>query len=808
MESLIHDLRVSLRSLFSRPAFAAAGILTLALGIGATTTVFSIVFGVLIRPLPYPESQQLLTVWQTDARNPSTAQDGGASPLNDDDWRKARTLEAVALYSGANVVINEGNDPQAVRAGMVTRDFFRTFGVSPVLGREFTEEEDRPNGPAVAIISYGLWQEKFGSVPDVIGKTINVFARPRLIVGVAPRNFSFPEEARLWLPVQNNDENCARDCYYLAGVARMKPGIPAEVAQQELKVLAQQVVKAEPQANPNLTFMAATLRDSIVGPVTRPLYILFGAILMVLLIACANVANLMLVRGSGRAGEIAVRAALGASRGRLVRQLLTESVVLALLGTGLGLLLANWALYGVIALSPGNLPRLTEVTLGWPAVFFSLGLTVLTAAVFGLVPAIQISRVTLAKAIRQGGRGDTGPGRGFGRSLLLAGEVGFSVLLLLGAGLLIRSFIEIQSVKLGFEPEGVAQFRLTLPSIRYDSPEKTLQLYEQFRERLKSHREIEAVSFVTAPPLGESEWKTAFRRLDRPEPKPGEGNVMIMRVVDPEYLAVTKIPLVSGRNFVPSDRHGSLPVALVTRAAAEKFWPGEDVIGKQIKTGVSMGYPSPDAMTIIGVVDDVRGSNITTKPEPEVYFAQSQSADDGAFVLIRTRGDVETVLNIARSELRALDSGLPMIRAGAMTDFVNKRMATPRFYMMLLASFAVLAVILAAIGIYGVVAYIVAQRTREIGVRIALGAGVANVIRLVLWQGFKPALLGVALGTAAALNIGDVMNKLLYEVGARDPITFVAVPVVVLLTVIAACVLPARRAGQTSPAIALRSEQL
>jgi predicted permease len=808
MENLLQDLRVSLRGLAARPAFTMAAALTLALGVGSTTTVFSVVFGVLLRPLPFVQSDRLVALWQTALANPVPALEGAASPLNDEDWRRARTLDAVALYATRSVVLNEGEEPAVVPGAVVTPDFFRVLGRPLLLGREFTADEDLPSGPQAAIISEGLWKERFGSRPDVLGRTITIAGQPRPIVGVAPAGLDFPEGARIWLPVRNNDQNCGRGCVYLNGIGRLADGAMLAAAQQEIAAIARQLERDFPDSNTGVTFRAAGLQGAIVGDVQRPLYILLGAIFMVLLVACANVANLLLVRGSGRRAELAVRSTLGASRGRLLRQLLTESLVIAFMGSGLGLLFASWALSAVIGLSPGDLPRLNEVRLGLPSLVFTMGMTAVTTLTFGLVPALQLTRIPLARALRQGGRGETGPAHTLGRSLLLAGEVAFSVMLLIGAGLLVRSVLNIRNVQLGFEPEGVTQFTVSLPSARYESPERAVQFYHELHSELRGMPGLESVAFSVAPPLGPHEIVSSFERTDRPPPEPGQGTNMTMRVIDPQYAELLRIPIVAGRNFTEADRHGAQPVALITQAAADRFWRGENAVGKQIRLGVSFGWPIDDPVTIVGVLGDVRGTGLTTQPQPGVYIPQAQAGNGSTTVLLRARGDDSQLLSQARSRLRRLDPALPLIRPGPLADYVRTRAAAPLFYMTLLAAFAILAVALAAIGIYGVVAYLVAQRTREIGVRIALGARVSNVVNLVLWQGMRPALIGITAGLLGALASARVMSRLLYDVCTRDLVTFAVVPTLVAATVLLACVLPARRAGRTPPAIALRSEQL
>ena len=808
MEILRQDLRVSLRSLLKRPAFTIAAVLTLALGIGATTTVFSVVFGVLLKPLPYRAPDQLVALWQGATNNPGPPNNTSSSPATRQDWLQARSLASVAMYSNTNVIMEQAGEPQVVPGATISQDFFKVFAEPMTLGREFSPEENRANGPLVAVISYGFWRERFGGTRDVLGKTIEISGRPRVIVGVAPQDFNYPNEARVGLPVQNDDQSCNRSCVFLNGIGRLKKGVTVKAARQELKVLAQAVEKQFPNTNAGVTFAVTSLRDSIVGDVQRPLFVLLGAIFLVLLIACANVANLLLVRGSGRSGEIAVRATLGASRLRLVRQLLTESLLIALVGAGFGLLFARWALDALIKLSPGTLPRLADVHMGYPAFLCALGLTAFTAMLFGLFPALQLTALELASSLRAGGRGNTGPRHTLGRSLLLSAEVAFSVILLLGAGLLIRSFAQLQSVKLGFDPGNVVQFTVPLPGVRYSDPGRKVLFFDELRTQLAALPDVREASVMMSPPLGFSEWATSLQRLDLPAPEPGKGLNSFLRLLDENTLRLLKIPVVKGRGFDANDRYGSLPVALISRAAAREFYPNEDPIGKQISIGVSFSYDNAPAYTIVGIVEDVRSTSITTIPQPEIYMARAQTSPSSATVLLRTIGDPDAVLQAARRELRKMDAALPLVRPGPMQMYVDRRTAAPRFYMALLAGFSIIAVVLAAIGIYGVVAYLVAQRRKEIGVRLALGAGLRNVVNLVLWQGMRPALMGIVAGLLGALAGGQVVAALLYQVDKRDPVTFLSVPAMVVATVALACVLPALRAVRTPPAIALRSEDL
>ena len=806
MENLIQDLRLALRSLARQRGFTVVAVFTLALGIGATTAIFSVVQGVLLRPLPYADPERLVTVWEEDTEEPSGELGGQVSHPNFKDvQQRTRSFEALALYSGTGITLSGLGDAEVVRGAIVTPDFFRVFGAEPYMGRGFTPEEDLPGGPRAVVVSHGFWQERLGGAPDVLERTLTISGREVPIVGVTPPDFAHPPDARLYLPVRNDDEDCGRGCIYLSAVGRLADGVTLDRAREELATVGSQLAQEYPSNNANSTFAVATLHAETVQGVRRALIVLLGAVAMVLLIACANVANLLLVRGAGRSGEIAVRTILGASRPRLVAQLMTESVVLALLGGTAGVLLAAWGIQGLQALAPANLPRIEEVALSASTVLFAFGLVVATAVLFGLVPALRAARVPFGTTIREASRGAVGgPRQGIGRRAILVAEVALSVLLLIGAGLMIRSFVELQQVDTGFSKDEAAIFTVALRGERYED----VPVRAQFVAELKQRMELATggrVGLVYPVPLGTSVIASSFERTDLPEPEPGQGPSSLQRIADRGFFELYDVVVLKGRLFEDTDRADAPRVVVISQEFAKQFYPGEDPIGKQIEVGVSWGLDEDSPRTIVGVVEDIRSLSLTEAPQPEMYIPFSQSIPGGITLVIRS-GDPAAALQSARAELGAMDAALPVIRPGLMSQLLHSHTARPTFYLMLLGLFALLAVVLAAVGIYGVVAYLVAQRTREIGVRMALGAQPRQVVELVVAQGMKPALLGVTAGVLGAVASGRIIASMLYETAPQDPATYVGVVVLLTAVVAAACAVPAWRATRIAPSTALRGD--
>lgn len=799
MDRLLQDLKVAMRALARQRTFSVVAVLTLALGVGATTAIFSVVHGILLEPLPYESSDRIVALGQTSQRAPAQPVGGSSSHVNFLDWKQqSQTIPEMALYTGGNAVVSDQSEADLVRIGTVTPGFFRVFRATPVIGREFTDAENVPTGPRAVIVSYGYWQERLGGRQDVLSQSVEISGVPWPIVGVAPRGFDFPNRARLWLPVRNNDEQCGRGCVYLNGIGRLADGVTLASAQQEMASIAAALEREFPGANTDVTVAVETLHDRTVGSVRLGLFVVLGAVGMVLLIACANVANLVLVRGVSRQGEMAVRTALGAGRRGLLSYLLTENLLLAVAGGALGVVLAVWGINLLKATAPQNLPRLDNVAFNVETFAFAFAVVVMTTVLFGVGPSLQLSRTPLMPSLGQ--RGTIGARRSrWTRSTLLMAEVGLSLVLLLGAGLLLRSLTALQQTDLGFQPENLTVFTIALPPARYPAAQ-VVATHQQLDDQLRAIPGVTQVARISGLPLGASENVFNFTRPDQPPPAPGQAPIALYRVVDPDYFDTLRIPLLAGRVFTAADRQGSPPAVVISRRMAETFWPGENPVGRPIQIG------DDEPGTVVGIVANVRSQGVARPADPEMYVPHAQTGVRSIMYVVKSASASDQVLSAARDVVRRLDSRLPLIFPGSMAELVDQQLARPRFYLMLLGLFAVLAVVLAAVGIYGVVAYVVTQRTREIGVRMALGATQRAVVTLMLWQGLRPAAIGMGIGLLVALAAGRVMQGLLYDVPPHDPMTFVGVSGALLAVVLIACAVPARRASAVPPADALRME--
>jgi putative ABC transport system permease protein len=798
VDTLIQNLKVATRSLLRHRAFSLAAVLTLALGIGAATAIFSVVYGVLLRPLPYRESDRIITLGQTAKDNPTEPVGGSVSPVNFLDWqREAKTVSEMALVSGGRFVITSLGDADVVQGGVVSPGFFSVMKSPPMMGRDFTHEENLPGGPRAIIVSHSFWQERMGGRADVLEQSLEVSGIPRRIVGVAPPGFDYPSKARLWGPVRNDDTQCGRDCVFLDGIGRLADDATPEVAQQEMTAIAAALEKAFPDDNTNVTVMVQTLQDRTVGSVQLALMVLLGAVVLVLLIACANVANLVIVRGVARQSEMAVRLAIGAGYRRVLSYLLVENVLLGLAGGIGGLLLAAWGIDALKLVAPANLPRLEEVHFDLPTFAFAMGMVVLTTVLFGIAPSLKLARVPLSQAVAS--RGTVGRGQStWGRSLLLTGEVALSLVLLLGAGLLLRSVAAQQNTELGFEADGRTVFALSLPPANYPA-DRVVQAMDQLAEKFAALPGVEKVARVSALPLGAAENTFNFLRPDQPPPAAGQTRVARHQSADANYFAAMGIPVLAGRAFTPADREGAPPVAVISKRMAEQFWSGQDPIGRPIQINGATA-------TIVGMVGDVRSLEVTQLPQPEMYQPLAQTRARSMRFILHSNLDSGEVLTGVRQVVREFDSRLPVIQPETMTQMVDEHLARPRFYLLLLSLFSGLALVLAAVGIYGVVAYVVSQRTREIGVRMALGARQQAVVRMMLLQGLRPAAAGIVVGIVASLALGRVASGLLYTVKPTDPATFVGVTLVLIAVVVIASYIPAMRASAVPPSEALRAD--
>jgi putative ABC transport system permease protein len=807
--SMWPDVQYAVRSIARKPLFHFMVVLTLALGIGANAAIFTVVHGVLWQPLPYPHPERLMMVWTHNPRQ-GFDKDVGTYP-NFEDWRReSRSFERMSGYFGTSVTLTESGDPAQVRGAHVTHEFFETMGVAPILGRGFIPANGQAGGERVVILAHGFWMRRFGGETSLIGRSIMLDGVPHEVLGVMPAGFGHPADAELWMPLapvgQFQALFNARGSYWLTILGRLKPGVSRAAAQAEMDVIASGLEKQYP-SNAGIGIRLVTLQEELVGDVRQPLLILLGAVCFILLIACANVANLLLTRASSREREFAIRAALGAGPGRLVRQLLTESLVLWTLGGAAGLMLAALGTDMVQAFAPAGLPRLSNITMNLQVLAYVIGASLLTSILFGLLPALHASRRDSTGNLKEGGRAGTEGGRGGRvRAALAISELAIALILLVGAGLMIRSFIALNSEDPGFATAGVLTLRLHLPRAVYAEPERIAGFYEQLVERLVALPGVQAAAAGSSLLLSSLPDSAGISIEGRPPSSPDERDVPVpYDSVTPEYFSTLKIPLLRGRMFTHADGPESQQVVLVNESFVRRFFPGEDPLGRR----VTFGDPSQSRtrwLTIVGIVADTRRAGFEREPWAETYFPMRQAPNRRAFVLLRTDGDPLTLTKAAQAAVWSIDRNQPIAGVRTVPELLAQRELNRRFTTLLLGVFASVALVLALIGTYGVIAHATEQRTQEIGIRMVLGAEGRTILRMVLIGGLRIALAGLAIGVAGALALTHVLSSLLYGVGARDPLTFVVVPAVLLVVALAACWLPARRAMHVEPVVALRGE--
>ncbi|MHB1938748.1 MAG: ADOP family duplicated permease [Acidobacteriaceae bacterium] len=818
MESVYADIKFALRQLRKSPGFAITAILTLALGIGATTAIFSVVNTVLLKPLMYPDPDRIVQFLLT---SPGAAVPN-ASVAKFHMWQeKTSVFQDVSAYDFGGAGLNlTGDMPEQVHGIHVTADYFRLFGAPVILGRTFTADEDRPNGGRTTVLSYGLWQRKFGGDPHVVGKVISLGNQPYTVIGVVGQHFETDPVADLWLPFQF-DPNSNDQAHYFMAAGRLKLGVTLEQANAQLKLAADEFRRRYPGViGPKDGFSVQPLRDSIVSNVRSSLLVLLGAVGFVLLIACANVANLLLIRASGRKREFAIRASLGASRGHIIRQLLTESVLLSLIGGALGLVLGQIGVPLLLAISPGDIPRIgvhgAAVALDWRVLAFTLSVSVLTGIIFGLIPAVDASRPDLSTAMKEGGRGTgTGLHQGRARSLLVVSEISLALVLLVGAALLVRTFIALRSVDPGFDSRKVLTMQMSLTGARFEKTAGVAQLVRDGRERMNALPGVVASAATCCLPL-EGGFGLPFDVVGRPLGNAPSTGVAGWMNVSPDYFKVFKIPILRGRDFTQRDDLSAPGVVLINEAMAKRFWAKEDPVGQQIVIGKGVGpeFEEPPRQ-IIGIVGDVRDGGLNREPRPEMIVPQAQVRDGVTALnarilpvswLLRTRTDPHQLASAVANQLKQASGGLPVARIRTMDEVVDKSTARQNFNMQLLSIFGALALMLAAIGIYGLMAYSVQQRVPEIGVRMALGADRRQIRNMVVWQGMQLALLGVAIGIGGAFALTHLIASFLFGVKSWDPMVFVTVPILLSGVSLIAVWLPAHRAASTDPMQALRAE--
>jgi len=808
MDTLLHDLRYAARMLLKSPGFTTIAVLTLTLAIGPTTAIFSVIDTLMLRPLPYPNADRIVTLWQNNARDPVTREE--VAPGNFFDWRERTTaFTAVAAADPyAYSLITPDGRPEAVFAARVTEGFFDILGVQAHRGRLFTADHHRPRGGNFAVITYALWQNRFGGSASIVGSSISLDREPFQVVGVLPPDYevgmlqSVPGERSIWVARQEQGwERRERTSGWWNVIARIKPGVSLEQARADLNRVAGTLAVELPATNGATGALVAPLRDHLVSGARTPLLVLLSAVGLVLLIACANVANLLLARGTERAREFAVRSALGAERGRLVRQLLTESVLLALLGGALGVLLAFWVVDVIKALAPADVPRIHAVAVDARVLVFAVGVSLLTAVIFGLAPAAQGWRPEIQSALK-GARTTVGSARLRLRGGLIVGEIALALTLLIGAGLLLRSFAAILAVDPGFRKDGVVALQVFAWD-RRDSVSQRVRFFEETEDRIGSLPGVVSVGAVMAGPFTASD--IGIRRKlkvdGRASDRPTDDMQLFVNHVTPGYFRTIGIPVVRGRAFEPSDRVGAPLVAVINETARRLFGPAEDPVGRQIRLG--------DAATrfeIVGVVGDARLRSLEAEARPEVYLAQRQTGWGGMTYYVRTRADLAATLEGSRRAVWAVDPLQDFYQTATLENLVATTLAPRRFSLLLLGAFAVMALVLAAVGIYGVISFVVTRRTHEMGIRLALGAQPRSVVGLVVGHGARLALSGLVLGLVGALVASRALASMLFGVGARDVATFIVAAATLLAVALVASYLPARRAARVDPMVALRTE--
>jgi putative ABC transport system permease protein len=806
MDTLRQDIAYSLRRLRQAPAFTLVAVATLALGIGANGAIFSVVNAVLLRPLPFEEADRLVRVSMTwKGRSTSVY-----SPQNFLDVEAAaHSFESLAAYDEAGVTLTGRGRPARLRGATVSVRFFDLLRVRPAQGRAFEAGESEPGHTRVAVLGHRLWRERFGGAPDIVGQTIQLNREPHTVIGVAPAGFAFPEAAEIWTPIEYDARfrSQSRGAWYLGAVGRLAPGVGVEHARQEVATIHDRLARDYPDANEGVGGTVVPLQEAMVGDSRRALLVLLGAVGLVLLIACVNVANLLLARVAAREGELAVRTALGAGRGRLVRQLVTESLTLSVLGGAAGVLLAMFSLDALLALQPEGIPRLAEVRVDRTVVAFAGGLSLLTGLFFGVFPAQQMLRRATAVSLREASRGILS-GRGHRlRSSLVIGQVALAMMLLAGAGLLLRSFSQLRRVDPGFRSDSVLTFRLALPESAYQDDRSKIAFYDRLLTRLSALPGVRSAGSIMGVPLSGLAFSLSFEVKGRPPLPAAQQPTMQVRVTTPEYFRTMGIPILRGRAFDGRDVAGAPQVAVISAAAARRHFPGEDPLGKVITIGWRRPADQPPAGgEVVGIVGDVKDIGLAEENQPEMYVPLAQLPVETMDVVLRASVPPRSLVPAVESVVRDLDPELPVARVATLDEVVARSISEPRFYMILLGAFASMAVFLAALGIFGVLSYAVVQRSREIGIRVALGAHPAAVLRMVLGQAAGLAAGGVLIGLAGAVALSRAIGSLLFELSPTDPLTLGTMAVLLGTVALLASYLPARRATRVDPLIALRSE--
>lgn len=808
MDSLLKDIRFGVRSLVKHLGFTIIAVLTLALGIGASTAIFTVVNTALLRGLPYQSPQTLYHLFESTPQKEYAQREFSYPDYQD--YQQNQVCDGIAAYTGGGAILTGSGEPERINAPSASANFFAVLGVQPLLGRTFQPGEDKPGGPKVTVLTYGMWQRSFGGDAAIIGKSLTINGVSYTVVGVLPQNFQFAFRPNdLWLPYQPSEAQLSRRFMHGTNlIGRLKPGVNPKQAQSELGLIAARIEKEHNESHANTGMTIVPLQEAVVGQVKPILLILLGAVGFVLLIACANVASLLLTRSLARQKEVAIRAALGATRWRVIRQLLTESLILALLGGAFGLMIAYWGVGALVTLLPANqlaaLPFLKTLRIDTSILAFSVGLSFLTGLVFGLAPALQSARLDLNEVLKEGGRNSAGGATHRLRSALVMSEIALAVVLLVGAGLMMKSLVRLLQANVGFKTQNLLTMTVLLPASKYgtDVP-KRVSFVEQMKDRVQSLPGVASAGTVNILPLVPGN-TTRFYVEGDPIPVPGQETECNIRTVNDTYFQTLGVPLLAGRMFDERDKPDGPGVAIIGKSLADRVFGGRDPVGRKIQYAGIKGDPD----TIIGVVGDVKITALDDALKPVLYYPFRQSAGLAAGLVVRTNVDPATLAAAVRNEIRNVEPDVALFNVNTMEELISTSPASfmRRFPALLIGIFAAVALLLASIGIYGVVSYSVSQQTHHIGVRMALGAQASDILKMVLGQGLLLTLIGVGAGVLAAFGLTRLLRSLLFEVSANDPLTFGVVAGSLFLVSLLACYIPARRATKVDPLVALRYE--
>lgn len=805
---MMQDLRFGARMLLKQPGFTLVAVITLALGIGMNTAIFSVVYSVLLRPLPYPEPERLVALYSMYPQRNVFRSVISAPDFHD--WRaQNQSFESVAAYAGGSYTLSGGESPERLIGLSVSPNFFQVLGVSPLLGRAFVTEEENAGRNRVAVLSYGLWQRRFGADPNLVGKPISLNGESFTVIGVSPKDFRFAP-VELYTPLTFDAEemtDLARGSHYLRVIARLKAGVTLAQAKTDLETLSRRIEQQHPVTNTGKYGNVISYQEDQVGNIRPSLLVLLGAVILVLLIACANVASLLLARAASRQREMAVRAALGAGRWRVVRQLLTESLILSLAGACLGLLFAYWGVEGIVRAMPQEIadytPGWRQIGLNSQVLFFTLLLSCTTGIIFGVVPALQLSKPNLTDALKEGGKSSAGRQRQRARNVLVVAEIALALMLLIVAGLLMKSFQRLQQVTLGFNPQQVFAANVSLANAKYNDTPQQINFFQQVLQQVENLPGVKSAAMVNYAPFS-SNSDRVFTIAGHPEPAPDAIPDANYRVISPQYFRTLEIPLARGRIFTEQDAPNSPRVVIINETLAQRYFPNEDPLGKQIKLG---RFTEQNPLhTIVGVVGSVKDVRLETESDPTFYYPFTQSSARFGSLVVRTANDPLLLTTPVRNAVLAVDQEQPITRPRTLEIAIADSMTQRRLNVILLGIFGGLALALAAVGIYGVMAYSVTQRTHEIGIRLALGAGRSDVLKLIVGQGMLLAAFGISIGLAGAFFLTRLMDTLLFGVTPTDPATFGSIASLLLGIAFCACWIPARRAARVDPVVTLKHE--